>query len=88
MRGLKSTILLVVVLGGLVGYIYFVESKKPASGTDDQGQGVRGADGGSDRGDADQERKRRDVARAEDAATTWKLVEPEAVDADSVRCRR
>jgi len=30
-RGLKSTIALVVVLIGLVAYIYFVDSKKPAS---------------------------------------------------------
>src|SRR5262245_28240440 len=29
MRGLKSTIALVVVLAGLGAYIYFVESKKP-----------------------------------------------------------
>ena len=31
MRGLKSTIALGVVLIGLVAYIYFVDSKKPAS---------------------------------------------------------
>ena len=34
MRGLTSTILLVVVLAGLGGYIYFVENKKPAGGAD------------------------------------------------------
>jgi hypothetical protein len=32
MRGLKSTIALAVILVALIGYIYFVESKKPASG--------------------------------------------------------
>ena len=32
MRGVKSTIALIVVLIGLVAYIYFVDSKKPASG--------------------------------------------------------
>lgn len=31
MRGLTSTLLLVVVLAGLGGYIYFVDSKKPAA---------------------------------------------------------
>ena len=31
MRGLTSTLLLVVVLAGLGGYIYFVDSKRPAS---------------------------------------------------------
>src|SRR3989338_2318113 len=34
MRGLTSTILLVVVLAGLGGYIYFVDSKRPAPGID------------------------------------------------------
>jgi hypothetical protein len=32
-RGLKSTIALLVILVGLVAYIYFVDSKKPAAGT-------------------------------------------------------
>ena len=31
MRGLKSTIALIVVLAGLGAYIYFVDSKRPAS---------------------------------------------------------
>src|SRR5512139_3324713 len=30
MRGLRSTLLLLVILAGLVGYIYFVESRKPS----------------------------------------------------------
>lgn len=34
MRGLTSTLLLVVVLAGLGGYIYFVDSKRPATGVD------------------------------------------------------
>ena len=34
MRGLRSTLALLVVLIGLCAYIYFVVSKKPASGTD------------------------------------------------------
>lgn len=34
MRGLKSTLLLLGVLAALVGYIYFVDSKKPAEGAD------------------------------------------------------
>ncbi|MEO7156049.1 MAG: DUF4340 domain-containing protein [Vicinamibacterales bacterium] len=34
MRGLTSTLLLVVVLAGLGGYIYFVDSKKPAASAD------------------------------------------------------
>ena len=35
MRGLTSTIALAAVLLGLVGYIYFVDSKKPASGAEE-----------------------------------------------------
>jgi hypothetical protein len=31
MRGLRSLLILIVVLAGLVGYIYFVESRKPES---------------------------------------------------------
>jgi hypothetical protein len=34
MRGLRSTILLIVVLGGLGAYFYFVTSKLPEGGTD------------------------------------------------------
>ena len=34
MRGLTSTLLLVVVLAGLGAYIYFVDSKKPAATAD------------------------------------------------------
>ena len=34
MRGLKTTIALVVVLGGLFAYIYFVTWKQPEGGAD------------------------------------------------------
>ena len=34
MRGLTSTLILVVVLAGLGGYIYFVDSKQPAASAD------------------------------------------------------
>ena len=34
MRGLTSTLILVVVLAGLGGYIYFVDSKRPAASAD------------------------------------------------------
>lgn len=36
MRGLTSTILLVVVLAGLGGYIYFVDSERPAGGIEEK----------------------------------------------------
>ena len=34
MRGLRSTILLLLVLGGLVGYIYFVDAKRGPADAD------------------------------------------------------
>lgn len=34
MRGITSTLILIVVLAGLGGYIYFVDSKRPAPGID------------------------------------------------------
>lgn len=37
MRGLTSTLILVVVLAGLGGYIYFVDSKKPAASANADG---------------------------------------------------
>ena len=36
MRGLTSTIILVLVLAGLGAYIYFVDSKKPAGGLEEK----------------------------------------------------
>ena len=38
MRGLTSTLILVVVLAGLGGYIYFVDSKKPATSPATEGE--------------------------------------------------
>ena len=36
MRGLTTTILLVLVLAGLGAYIYFVDSKRPVGGVEDK----------------------------------------------------
>ena len=81
MRGLTSTIALAVVLLGLVGYIYLVDSKKPASGAADtkakaftveadQIEEIRIAPAGGE------------ASRADKATGTWQLVEPEKTDAD------
>ena len=44
MRGLRTTIGLVVVLGGLFAYIYFVTWKQPEGGRRiETGESVRGA---------------------------------------------
>lgn len=81
MRGLKSTIALVVILLGLVGYIYFVESKRPAAGTDTKPKAfevtaddieelqIKTADG--------------QTTHLQKTGDTWAIVEPEKTDADT-----
>ena len=51
MGGLTSTIVLLVVLGGLGGYIYFVESRNEPRRSRRQAEGVRRSDGRQHRGD-------------------------------------
>ena len=81
MRGLKSTIALLAVLIGLVAYIYFVDSKKPASGTAETKAKAFTVD-------ADQIEEIHlkpatgDASRVQKANGTWQLVEPEKADAD------
>lgn len=81
MRGLTSTIVLVVVLAGLVGYIYFVDRDRPPSGTETKAKAfdvspenieevlLKNAAGETTR-----------VRRIE---ANWKIVEPQEVDADA-----
>ena len=81
MRGLKSTIALLAVLIGLVAYIYFVDSKKPASGAPETKAKAFTVD-------ADQIEEIHmkpasgDASRVQKANGTWQLVEPEKADAD------
>jgi Domain of unknown function (DUF4340) len=80
-RGVKSTIALIVVLIGLVAYIYFVDSKKPASGAAETKAKAFTVD-------ADQIEEIQikpasgDASRVQKANGTWQLVEPEKADAD------
>ena len=83
MRGLKSTILLLVVLGGLVAYIYFVDSKKPASGTQTKDKAFAALDAAQIE-EVQLKSESGETSRVQKAGETWKLVEPEAVEADSV----
>ncbi|HWI18565.1 MAG TPA: DUF4340 domain-containing protein, partial [Vicinamibacterales bacterium] len=83
MRGLTSTLILVVVLAGLGGYIYFVDSKRPAAPAD----GSPGALGKVFTVEADKINELRityqgqtSLVRKDDAG--WKLVEPLQVEAD------
>ena len=81
MRGLKSTIALLVVLIGLVAYIYFIDAKKPASDAPETKAKAFTVD-------ADQIEEIRikptsgDASRVEKANGTWQLIEPEKAEAD------
>jgi len=80
-RGLKSTIALLVVLIGLVAYIYFVDSKKPASDAPETKAKAFTVD-------ADQIEEIHikptsgDASRVAKANGTWQLIEPEKAEAD------
>jgi uncharacterized protein DUF4340 len=80
-RGLKSTIALLAVLIGLVAYIYFVDSKKPASDAPETKTKAFTVD-------ADQIEEIHmkpasgDSSRVQKTNGTWQLVEPEKTDAD------
>ncbi len=81
MRSLKSTLVLVVVLAGLVAYIFFVDRKKPASGAPDVKAKAFTVD-------ADQIEEIRikpasgEASRVEKTNGSWQLVEPEKTEAD------
>jgi len=80
-RGLKSTIALLAVLIGLVAYIYFVDSKKPAAGAPETKAKAFTVD-------ADQIEEIHmkpasgDASRVQKANGTWEMVEPEKTAAD------
>ena len=84
MHGLKSTLVLLIALAALVGYIYFVDSERtpgqadalPKAFTDISAENIvevqiRQAGG--------------DSARVERIDTSWQLTEPEKADADALQ---
>ena len=85
MRGLTSTLILVVVLAGLGGYIYFVDSKRPESSP------------GSDSATPKTKVFSVDAEKIDELAVTaggetsllkkdkdgWKMIQPSANDADA-----
>jgi hypothetical protein len=80
MRGLGSTVALVLVLAGLGAYIYFVESDKPAPGTEPNEKVFAGVESG-------QINEVRITAGGETTVLVkkdagWQLTEPAATDAD------
>ena len=84
MRGLWSTLALVVVLAGLGAYIYFVESKRPAASSSVDGEPAR------EKFFTVETDKINEVKLTHKGQTTllrkgdggWKIVEPVQVDAD------
>jgi hypothetical protein len=80
-RGVKSTIALVVVLVGLVAYIFFVDRKKPASDAAE----VKAKAFTVDADQIDQiafKPASGDAVTVEKINGTWQLVAPEKTDAD------
>lgn len=80
MRGLTSTIILVVVLAGLGGYIYFVDSKRPAGGVEDK-QKVFTVEADKIQEITVSTDGESTSLRKEDGA--WKITAPVATDADA-----
>jgi hypothetical protein len=80
-RGLTTTILLVVVLAGLGGYIYFVEMKKPATGANTK---PKAFDVNVDQIEELQIKvPGGDTTKAQRTGTDWKLVEPFQAEGNS-----
>lgn len=82
MRGLASTLILVVVLAGLGGYIYFVDSKRPASGVtgEDPKEKVYSLD--VDKIDEIKITAGGETSLLRKSDTGWKMIEPTPTDAD------
>jgi hypothetical protein len=80
MRGLRSTLILLVVLAGLVGYIYY-DSKKPAASTDTKQKAFSGVTA-----DAIEELQIKaadgETSRVQKTGDQWKLADPVNADAD------
>jgi hypothetical protein len=86
MRGLPSTIALIVVLAGLGAYIYFVDNKRPASTSGPGGTTVESKEKVFSV-EADKVEEVRVTADKETTLLkktdgTWRIVEPTQVDAD------
>jgi hypothetical protein len=82
MRGFRSTLILLLVLAGLVGYIYFYEMKRPAQGDKaDQKQKVFTVDAGAiEEVDVKSAAGERTVLRK--TGDAWRITAPIAVKAD------
>jgi hypothetical protein len=80
MRGLTTTIILVVVLAGLGGYIYFVDSERPSAGLEEKGK-VFNVE--ADKLEEITITTEGETTTLRKADGTWKIAAPVAVDADT-----
>jgi uncharacterized protein DUF4340 len=81
MRGLRSTIVLAVILAGLVGYIYYLNKHGETNTTDTKEKPF--AQVSADDVEEIQIKAQGDTSRVQKSSGTWKLVEPAAADADA-----
>ena len=82
MRGLTSTLVLVVILAGLGGYIYFVDSKRPAPGIDDEPTKTKVYAIEVDKIDEVKLTYNGETSLLRKSAGGWAMVEPVQTDAD------
>lgn len=86
MRGLNSTIALVVVLAGLGAYIYFVDSKRPASTSGPGGTTVETKEKifnvEADKIEEVRVTADKETTLLRKSEGTWRMLEPAQVDAD------
>ena len=80
MRGLWSNLTLVLVLAGLGAYIYFVDSKKPASGTTPNEKVFAGVESGQVNELTITANGQTSILVKKDSG--WQMTAPEATDAD------
>lgn len=81
MRGLRSTLVLAVVLAGLVGYIYYL-NERGDTGTEDSREKAFAAVKAEELEDIQIKAADGQTTRVQYADGTWKIVEPENAPAD------
>ena len=81
MRGLTSTIALVVVLAGLVGYIYFVDRDRPPGGTETKPKVFDVSS--EDIEEVHVKNAAGDTTRLRRNGTDWQIIDPREAEADA-----
>jgi hypothetical protein len=82
MRGMKSTLALLVILIGVVAYIYFVDSKKPVNDTEAKEKAFTGVTA-DDIEELQIKSGEGETSRLQKVDGKWQLVEPVKVEADN-----